>query len=460
MIYILFVALLLLTGIAFIAGNRNILSPWTIVCAMFTVSTFFAMINVGNWGFTMDVSTVLIIISALLTFGFGQQLTVYLMERRRPAVCGSRLQSSASVQQVRPKAIHIPFSWMLIVCAVLFVMLLYYFYKTYQLSLTAGNRGGLSQMLTYVRQATLNFGTIGKLGNIFSVVAQGAAYVFSFVYLYNLIWRGWKWADCIYLVPMVILLLFQVLSANRASFITDIAYLLVIGCVLYQHKKKWNYWNTVFILLIGIFALCVFLLIFRVTGLMKDSGTGVSMFSSISKYIGFSIPGFNDYVLNPRPDTGYIGDHTLLSVYSVLRQLGFDLPQLSIHHDFVNLTNISSNVYSCLRRYIEDYTYLGMYVIMGGMGAFYGGMFRYVQYHPQSNFFLVVYANLAYPLFMLSIDDQFFLYLFTTTFLYLFIIIAVLYYCFVYRFLHPKKKIAVNSFTCEKRRGEKERKMV
>ena len=459
MIYILFIALFILTGVAFIAGNRNILSPWTIVCAMFTLSTFFAMINVKNWGFTMDASTVLIILSALVVFGAAQQLVLHLMEKRRMVVCGGR--TSYPMAEGRASDSHTPielsFVQMLLVCGVLFVMLLFYFYKTYQLSLTAGNPGGFSLMLKYVREATLNFGTIGKLGNIFAVIAQAAGYVFTFIFLYNFILRGWKWRDILLLVPLVFLMAFRVLSAARDGFIIDIVFILIVGCVLYQQKKRWNYWNTIKIILLGAGALCLFLVIFRLTGLMKDSGTGTTIFSSISKYIGFSIPGFNDYVLNPRPDTGYLGDHTLLSVYSVLRQLGLDLPQLSIHHDFVAFPGIESNVYSCLRRYIEDYSYLGMYIIMGGIGALYSAMFHMVQSRPQSNFLLIVYANFAYSLFMCSIDDQFLLYIFSTTFLYLMVFVGAFYYFFVYRHLHPKVRVAQGSFVCQMRR-EAERK--
>ena len=312
-------------------------------------------------------------------------------------------------------------------------------------------------MLKYVREATLNFATIGKVANIFAVVAQGAAYVFVFIFLYNFVWRGFKWRDFIYLIPLILLIVFQILSATRAIFIIDIVFILIVGCVLYQQKKRWNYWNTVKILLLGIAALCIFLVMFRMTGFMKDSGTGVSMFSSISKYIGFSIPGFNDYVLNPRPETGYLGDHTLLSLYSVLRQLGLDLPQLSIHHDFVAFPGIESNVYTCLRRYIEDYTYLGMYVIMAAIGAFFSAFFHTVQRRPNSNFLLVLYANFAYSLFMFSIDDQFLLYIFTTSFVYLIIFISVFYYFFVYRHLHPKVRTRQSSRVCQMRR-EAERK--
>lgn len=461
MIYVLFVALALMTGVAFIAGNRNILSPWVILCAMFTLSTFFAMINVNRWEFTIDAATVLIILSSLFVFGAAQQTVIHFMEKRSSVMYSGKTVCRRYRMEIETgrdkKPISLPLWQMLMVSFVLLLMLFYYFYKTYQLSLTAGNPGGLSLMLKYVRDATLNFATVGKVANLFSLVAQGAAYVFSFIFLYNMIWCGWKTRDLLLLIPLVLLFVFQILSAIRTGFIMNVAYLVIIGCILYQQKKHWNYWNTVKIVLIGAAGLCVFLLIFRFTGLMKDSGTGVSAFYSISKYIGFSIPGFNDYVMNPRADTGYMGDHTLVSVYSVLRQLGMDLPQLSIHHDFVGFTEISSNVYSCLRRYIEDYTYVGMYIIMAGLGAFFAAMFYTIQQRPQANFLLILYGNFAYTLLMFSIDDQFFLYNLSTTFLYLVVFIAGFYYCFVYRNLHPRTRIVQSARYCELKRKQEKR---
>ena len=446
MIYFLFMALLVLTGLAFIVSNRNILSPWVILCGMFTISTFMAMLNADYWGFTLDPLTALVILTALLAFGAGQLLAVHFSERRQLALYGGRTCQPAArkIRRLGKKTsapIEIPLWQLFVVCAVILGMLVYYFYKKYQLSIEAGNPGGFGDMLTYVRAGELNFLTVGKATNIFALVAQMAAYVFSYIFLHNLIYCGLRLRWLPLLLPLVLFMPFEVLSAARTGFIRDIVFLVMVFCVLYQHKTNWNYWNTAKIALLGIGALLVFLLIFRMTGFLKDSGSGVSAFYSISKYMGGSIPCLNDFIMNPRDPSPYIGSNTLLPVYNILRQLGLDIPQFYAPYDFTDFATMSTNIYTGLRRYIEDYTYVGLYVIMLGLGALYGGAFQYIKNHPDAKFALLVFALTCYPFFEMSIEERFFLNILSTTTVYQLIILSGFYYAFIYRKTRVKQKI-------------------
>lgn len=452
MIYLLFAALLLLTLLAFVASNRNILAPWVILCSMFSVSTFLAMLNADYWDFTIDPLTAVIILTALISFGVGQLLVTHFTEKRQRDLCGGRTEPCAPGvphplrRKTQRDPIERPVWQVLLITFVLFCMLLFYLYKKYQLSITAGNPGGFSMMLQYVREAELHFQTIGKIANLFAVIAQIAAYFFAFVFLYNTIHCGLKARWCALVLPFVIYLPFQIFSAARTGFIRDIVYLIVVGCVLYQQKTRWNYWNTVKIIVLGVIALGAFLLIFRFTGFMKDSGSGVSAFYSISKYMGGSIPCFNDFVLHPREESLYIGNNTLFPIYSILRQLGFNLPQLYAPYDFTDFATMSTNIYTGLRRYIEDYTYAGMYVIMFGLGMLYGGAFNYVKNRPQAKFALMLYATTCYPVFEMSIEDRFFLSVISTNTVYQVCLLAILYYVFIYRQNRLKQPIRRVSF--------------
>ena len=438
MIYFLFIALLILTGLAFILSNRNVLAPWVIICCMFTVSTFMAMLNAEYWDFTIDPITAVVILTALMAFGAGQLLVTHFSEQRQRVVCGGRTCPPPPKDMRRRSKktdtpIEIPVWQTLLVCLVVLLMLVFYFYKKYQLSLAAGNPGGFGDMLTYVRAGELNFLSVGKVANIFALVAQMAAYLFAYVFLHNLVYCGLRLRWLVLLIPLVLFVPFEVLSAARTGFIRDIVFLVVVLCVLYQHRTHWNYWNTAKIALLAVAALLVFLIIFRLTGFLKDSGSGVSAFYSITKYMGGSIPCFNDFVLHPRDPSPYIGSNTLLPVYNILRQLGMDIPQFYAPYDFTDFATMSTNIYTGLRRYIEDYTYVGMYTIMLGLGALYGGAFQYIKNHPDARFGLLVYAVTCYPIFEMSIEERFFLNILSTTTVYQLIILSCFYYVFIYR---------------------------
>ena len=53
MIYILFFGLCCMFVTAYLMNQKDILSPWVITIGMFLVSTFFAILNIDTWQFTL-----------------------------------------------------------------------------------------------------------------------------------------------------------------------------------------------------------------------------------------------------------------------------------------------------------------------------------------------------------------------------------------------------------------------
>ena len=92
----------------------------------------------------------------------------------------------------------------------------------------------------------------------------------------------------------------------------------------------------------------------------------------VSVYTGMSIPSL-DYWLNKAKDLSTVfGEETLYGVTSVLRKLNLvHLKETVRHLEFVDFGDASGNVYTCLRRYINDYGYAGMLFMQGAVGAFY-----------------------------------------------------------------------------------------
>ena len=74
MIFILLSLLILLSLFYYIIFRKDILSPSFIATLMFAVSTFVASLNVKKWGFSFDGFTVIVVITTLLSIGFGEIL--------------------------------------------------------------------------------------------------------------------------------------------------------------------------------------------------------------------------------------------------------------------------------------------------------------------------------------------------------------------------------------------------
>ena len=74
MIYLLLILLICLDIFVYILFDRNILSPSVIGITMFVVSTFLAVLYKNKWDYAFHISTVLIIITALMFLSAGELL--------------------------------------------------------------------------------------------------------------------------------------------------------------------------------------------------------------------------------------------------------------------------------------------------------------------------------------------------------------------------------------------------
>ena len=147
MIYVLFAGLLGMIGIAYIFGNRNVLSPWVICCGIFLVSTIFAILNIENWQFSLQPITVLLILAALACLGIGENLITWLYQRQYAHIKTPKQATSLLNEDRQP--IYVPFFAVLSLTLLMAMLLLYYYRETYAISLAGGNPGGTELMLKY-----------------------------------------------------------------------------------------------------------------------------------------------------------------------------------------------------------------------------------------------------------------------------------------------------------------------
>lgn len=395
---------------------------------MFIISTFFAMVNKTKWGYHFHAKTVIVILGALILFGLAACLSKYAAEK-----------FPCHVYDAAPEFIPVKTKTLLIVCGACILAAAYSFYSFYLFSIENGNPGGFGSMIKYIREAMLEFKSPGRFVGHISIMLECISYIFAFIVVRNTIFYGIKARYILFFIPMLCYMLIITVSGGRTEFIYITVFILMSGFICFMQKHQWEGKYTIRLIIAGLTAFLVFLLIFRVTGLLKSSGVGVSVFTSLSKYAGFGIPALDEYILNLRPETGLIGDHTLSSVYSVLRSLGFNLPQLYMPYDFINFPGIDSNIYTALRRYIEDYTYLGMCVMVVLISSVYTYSFEIIKKKRIFGFALVCFCSFCYPLFEFSIEERFLMRIISTTTIYQLLYLSVFYYFFIYRVLKKRK---------------------
>jgi oligosaccharide repeat unit polymerase len=386
---------------------------------MFSISTFFAMLNVSNWRFTIAPITVVVILISLMMLGAGEFLVHLIYYKHKQYVPYMSPQ----------KPIGIPFWVIFLLCSFLGVLLLHYYNETVRIAKYYGYTDG-PLLLSYARQAIkdpeVNRDKIASLG---TVLAKSSAYIFSFVFLYNAVF--FKKNKIGYFLPVLIGMGFFALSAGRTEFIYLVMLWVVIGGVFFMQKRQWKQRYNLKIVKFAFWGMILFLALFVFVGSFRNAKILEMPFVIISNYIGQSIPLLDDFILHPRPPDTYFGENTLFGIYGLLRKFGFDYPFFYAPYDFTDFNNLHGNVYSIIRRYLEDFGYFGLFSLMFSLGFFYSLLFFMVR--RTRDIRLLLYASIFYPIVEIAIEERFFMSVVGSGTVYIFILLSIFYFLFVNR---------------------------
>ena len=413
MIYFLILLLVLLLVLNYIFFDRNILSPSVIATAMFLLSSVIAALNVDIWRFSISPETVIFIIVSLIAFSLGEFL-LHLM------ICRRKISKNTNIDNHPFKP---SFFFIAIISFVILIILFAYYKETLRVAKEAGYKSNQSGalMLAYARVAVLNskgtYSSRSGLVGIGVMFARATAYVLSYVFLQNKIIYKQKGYFRI-LVPVILYLPIIVLSTGRTDFIYFITVWLIVGSVFYLKDKKWNPRYSIRIVFFAVIGIILFLTAFVIAGSFKSDKLAKNIFSTISFYSGMSIPSLDYYLVNYVPSNNEVfGEHTLFYLYSILRKFDSSIPKLYAPLEFVSFNGVRGNVYTALRRYFQDFNYLGLFLIMFFLGFLYSYMFARFR-NKNNNLGILFYASILAPVVEISIEERFFMMILTPATLY------------------------------------------
>jgi len=396
-IQILVIALIIMLIMTYLLFNRDILTPFFITIGMFLVSSLVAWLNVDKWGFSLSYFTILIMISMLMSFGAGAYFAKAVSRR----IDVNKPQKTMERIEIYP----------LITLVFIFVLLLFLAKACqiiYAMSLQYGNTEGLMAMWSTARSAVLDYGANkSRLLNHMTAFAKAIGFIYCWLFLQNIVTKKLKKSDLLLGVPVILAILIQILGTLSRGFLIEwIAYIIMLYFILYSKFHGWKKMNMTRLLIIGGSALALFFVFFAMLGIMGQRLGDRSILDTIFFYTGMSIPSFDGFLTNYVSKTAAIGGETLYGIHSVMQKLGFELPEQSRHLEFISFNGTSGNVYTSLRRYINDYGILGTYIIQFYLGAFYTFFYQCLKKH-SNTFLMLAYAILAHPLLMQGIDELF-----------------------------------------------------
>ena len=400
----------------------DILQPSILFCGTMTFSALMASIYVDKWSLPFSVDAFFLLTVALFMFSFGD------------VFCTLKGFSKRSIQALNEQKRYDMNGFVLTI--MLFIMAFFAYstaHELYSLSLHFGNNDGYMGMIKSLRPGIeaqkIQF---SRWVNYRQVFALSVAVVALYAFLYNIIYSKLKIRDFKFLLPVIMYIPFMIMTTGRMAMMTFIIFFFILAAILYQKKYVYSYRSKkrtiIFVILICITCIAFFLIMGNLTGKVSSQNHTAPMI--LAHYAGVSLPAFDVAIHSFSINTGDIGSTTLLGLYRILGRLGVDLPHVDIFLPFVHFNGIDTNVYTAEWRYLKDFGILGMCMIVWLLGSIYSFMYNIIKYNIKSNYlFIILYAMIAFPLLLSSIDERFFLDLIGTPIIYDILLIWVMGKC-------------------------------
>lgn len=431
-IYFLTATILLLSVISFVKSQFDILNPAFIYNICLTGCCTLAALYTKAWDLPMHFNSAMIIIGMSFLFFLGSVLAEfsvglddYIIEKSNESSRGFFID------------------WPLWIF--FFALLLYFIYLNYIEFLTVASQITQEQEFTKMLGPLIEGISHQKIElsrwNEYRLrFATGMAYLSVLAVWINLTAHEYK--ELLKWGCFVILYFpFVVLTGGRQQFMYLIMFGLISFFLIYRKADIHNSLRKEF-MIVGI-AVIVFFMCFLGIGCVNGKiGADANFLKVLVHYAGTNISAFDVYINEMTiPDTPYIGSTTLTPIYGFLHARGFDVPQFFQYITlFTAFGPVTTNVYTAFYRYINDFGDFGCVLVMFLLGFFYTFFYRQIYRHGLKNWMILIYASIAYPIFLIGREERFFNEILTTSKISFIVCLLILYKFF--EFLNERRSNA------------------
>ena len=428
--YVLLAVLVPLSLLVFILTEYDILNPICIVTCLMTFSVFLATTKIDRWHLYMSVDASLLIISSLSCFILSGLWADWKIKK-----------NIGGIPVIKENCVYSISNTGILLMSLIILLLGYFQYREfYDSSVMLGNRAGpfdFSSMIKAIRPSiereTFRFSRWNAYRRVVSEIMVDCC---IFLFYIRSITR--KEGFCFvknlkYLFPFFAFFPFFACSTDRMSLLGFLLFVMFSGSIIFQIKRDFSLKSKVNSIIFFIAFGVTFFVLFLAFGMLsgKVSIGGRSPYEILVHYGGVSMPAFSIFLEHVRIESPYIGSFTLGGIYGNLNRLGAELPPVKYFLPFVHFNDINTNVYTLLARYINDYGFIGMHLIMSFLGMFYVMFYDYVRVISKKYDLIIVYSLLLFPLFFATNDEYFLKNILTTTTIYELICIYLVFLFFV-----------------------------
>ncbi len=432
-IYLLTIVLFLLAVMSFFKSMFDVLNPSFIYSICLTGCCTLAALYTKMWNLPMHFNSAMIIIVMSCLFFLGSSLAEFSIGTGK-YICDKSNRYSRGFF----------ISWPLWVFFV--IILIYAIYLNYIDFLNAASQvtqeTEFKKMLGPVIEGFAHQKIEISRWNAYRLrFATGMAYISVLAVWLNFMAHqyreAFKWGCFI-----VLYFPFMVLTGGRQQFM----YLIMFGLISFFliHRRQSDTKNSLKkeFTIIGI-AIFAFLFCFLGIGIINGKiGADANFLKVLVHYAGTNIAAFDVYINEMMiPDNQYIGSATLTPIYGFLRAHGVDIPKFSQYITlFTAFGPVTTNVYTAFYRYINDFGYFGCALVMFLIGFFYTFFYRQLYRYGLKNWMILIYASIAYPIFLMGREERFFNEILTTSKISFIVGLLILYKFF--EFLNERRSNA------------------
>lgn len=412
--------LLCLLLAAFLYGKRNLLSPWFLLCLAITACYCIVLFNSKKWDVDINVKFIIYVSTALIFWWAGDLAFGQIL----PSAPKTRVRVSPEEAGLKTKY---PATLFIVLSAALA------FIYVYKLLSDAGGYGSLSEKLRHIYDSVVN----GYTPGFFYSQMLEAVVAIAYVNTYRLFQRMYSRRDRVsiikLIIPVIIFMVTVLFTTDRNIFLRYAFYAITLYVMFYMANTKKRNPNLSIVLRVVLMMAGILLLFFL---LGKAKRYSSNLLNSLSIYGGSGLNNFNIWIKNYNGEM-MLGNSTLSTFFrsfeGILRTLGFkvDFNTVARFDEFITYTGstgyiYSSNVYTALKPFVEDFGYLGVIILPFLLGGFYRCLFNNALRH-KYGFSWVLYCMLIYPIIFFPIAEQLFG-RFSLSFLYELFWMAVVYY--------------------------------
>jgi len=431
MLYLMLAVTIIFFLFSYITLGHDVFQPSCLVSASYIVSILSAYINQDIWDYTYHIETIEVIALGLSVF-YLANLMAYMTKGR---VC----TGSHSITEMKPLYIN-DIIYVLIILLQSIALLLY----LREVVSISGGGINFGKMMNSFRMATysseMGVSTLASQLYKFSFIC---AQIFLLVFLNNAIYRNVK-NNILNLFPVIIYSINVLISASRFNILVLMIEALILYNILWHKKNGWKRSFKFKTILKMLILVCVFFMGFYWVRTLVGRENDSDLITYITSYSGGSIPLFDMFLQNPPSDGSELwGAETFYGLLGDLKSLRIiNFTDYSSHLEFRSSNGVLiGNVYTAFRREINDFGLFGMIILQFICSAIFSGAYSRKQYF--SNFGMLIYAMSAYPLFLHSINDSFYMSIVSIGTVYTFVL-SYMFYNFIIRFSIRDGKIVIH----------------